>query len=131
MSNNGVFIVIVIIIIIHMNVGKDGRKFGQLFPLLSVLIIIYFSGTRYYGLSSLLIFFINASPCHPYLGYGPLLSFTQHGATSGRTPLPALVISLSSSLQQRKLIIASGSPLPQFTDYVLSAIIRCIALLHH
>ena len=65
-------------------------------------------------------------PSHHYVGYGPLLSFTQHGATSGHTPLPALVISLSSSPQQKKLIIARGSPLSQFTDCVLSAIIRCI-----
>ena len=109
-------------------VCKDGRHFGQIIPLLSVL--RYFFSDTWLCVSHLFCS-QRIPPSHHYVGYGPLLSFTQHGATSGHTPLPALVISLSSSPQQKKLIIAKGSPLSQFTDCVLSAIIRCIVLLHH
>ncbi len=86
-------------------VCKDGRNFGQIFPLLSVL--RYFFSDTWLWIVQAFILFKRIPPSHHYVGYGPLLSFTQHGATSGHTPLPALVISLSSRGRRGKLAMLS------------------------
>ena len=118
-----------VVIIIHMNTHEWATFWSNNHT--SFCVKIFFQRHVIMDCVSHLFCSQRIPPSHRYIGYGPLLSFTQHGATSGHTPLAALVISVSSSPQQKKLIIARGSPLSQFTDCVLSAIIRCIVLLHH